>query len=136
MTEKAAFSGTALFYLWFLLLVWFYTGVGAIFGFGTQRESGFPAWVLLLRIVVFISFFATTFFTLGRRKLAVWGFWVTAVLMIPVTVTFNYYFNLNIADFVLTAGWIVQTTIVTTIIVLIMVGIYNYVIRDALYTFY
>lgn len=135
MSPSQNFSGFGLYFLWFLLFVWFYAGISAIFAFGVQREAGIPIWLLILRIAILMTLFLCTFLTLGRKRLAVFGFWATAVLMIPITITYNYFFNLDTPGFAATGGWIVQNTIVTAVVVMIMVTLYNYSIRSQLNTF-
>ncbi len=136
MNNPPPFSGFGLYFLWFLLFIFFYSSVSAVFAFTVQRDAGIPAWLLSVRIAILIFMFLWCFLTLGRRRLAVWGFWITSVLMIPFTITYNYYFNLNIPEFIVTSGWVIQNTIITTVFILVMVWLYNRSIRNQLGSFY
>ena len=136
MKNPPPFSGFGLYFLWFLLFIFFYSSVSAIFAFNTQKDAGIPAWLLVIRVAILVFMFLWSFLTLGRRRIAVWGFWITSVLMVPFTVTYNYYFNLSVPEFVLTAGWIVQSTIITTVVIVVVIWLYNISIRSQLGSFY
>jgi hypothetical protein len=123
------FSGCGLYLLWFLLLIFFYALVGAIWNFKGGLEQGFPFWLLLARLVVLAALFASTFGLLGRKAWAVWGFFGGAAAMIPVSVSYSYYLSLLTEKLELTLGWIIRNTVVTALISMGVVTMVFFVIR-------
>jgi hypothetical protein len=123
------FSGCGLYLLWFLLLIFFYALIGAMWGFKTGLEQGFPFWLLLGRMAVLAALFASTFGLLGRKQWAVWGFFASAATMIPLSVSYSYYFALQAGNFQLTVGWIIGHTIITALVVMAVVTLVFLAIR-------
>ena len=123
------FSGCGLFLLWALLLIFFYTTVGAIWTFSMGLDQGFPLWLLLARIAVLAGLFVSTFGLLGRKQWAVWGFFGCAALMIPLSVSYSYHFSLLTEGFQLTLGWIIRNTVVTALVIMGGVTLVFYLIR-------
>lgn len=123
------FSGCGLYLLWFLLFIFFYTLIGAVWTFKTGLEQGFPFWLLLARLAVFAGLFVSTFGLLGRKQWAVSSFFGCAALMIPLSITYSYYFSLLTGNLELTMGWIIRNTVVTALIIMGGVTLVLYLIR-------
>ena len=123
------FSSCGLYLLWFLLLIFFYALIGAIWSLKTGLEQGFPFSLLVSRIVVLAALFASMFGLLGRKQWAVWGFFGSATAMIPLSVSYSYYFALQTGGFQLTVGWIIGNTLITALVVMMIVTIVFYIVR-------
>lgn len=123
------FSGCALYLLWALLLVFFYTMVGAVWTFNMGLDQGFPLWLLLGRVAVLAGLFVSTFGLLGRKQWAVWGFFGCAAVMIPLSVSYSYYFSFLTEGFQLTLGWIIRNTLITALVIMGGVSLVFYLIR-------
>jgi hypothetical protein len=126
---NSRFSGCALFILWTLLLIAFMTVVGAVFGFGTELELGYPLWLLIGRLLVVSLLFVTILGLMGRRQWGVYGFFTAAAAMIPLSVAYSY-FNLQLTEGLeLTLNWIVRNTIVTAVAVMFLVTVVFWALR-------
>lgn len=118
MPPPSRYSGCGLFVLWTLLLIAFTSVVGALFGFGTELELGYPLWLLIGRLLVVVALFVTILGLMGRRKWAVYGFFAAAAAMIPLSVAYAYY-NLQFSEGLeLTMGWIVRNTVITAVVIM------------------
>jgi hypothetical protein len=123
------FSGCGLYLLWALLLIFFYTLVGAVWTFKMGLDQGFPLWLLLARIAVLAGLFISIFGLLGRKQWAVWVFFACAAAMIPLSVSYSYHFSLLSEGFQLTLGWIIRNTVVTALVIMVGVTTVFYLIR-------
>ena len=123
------FSGCGLFVLWSLLLIFFMTLVRAAFGMSVELELGYPLWLLIGRLLVVATLFATILGLMGRRKWGVYGFFVAAAAMIPLSVAYSY-FNLQLTEgLALTMNWIVRNTVITAVFIMGLVTAVFWAIR-------
>jgi hypothetical protein len=118
MAARSRYSGCGLFVLWTLLLIAFTSVVGAVFGFGTELELGYPLWLLIGRLLVVVALFVTILGLMGRRKWGVYGFFAAAAVMIPLSVAYAYYQVQLTEGLELTMGWIVRNTVITAVVVM------------------
>jgi hypothetical protein len=118
MAARPRYSGCGLFVLWTLLLIAFTSVVGAVFGFGTELELGYPLWLLIGRLLVVVALFVTILGLMGRRKWGVYGFFAAAAVMIPLSVAYAYYQVQLTEGLELTMGWIVRNTVITAVVVM------------------
>jgi hypothetical protein len=116
MAARSRYSGCGLFVLWTLLLIAFTSVVGAVFGFGTELELGYPLWLLIGRLLVVVSLFVTILGLMGRRKWGVYGFFAAAAVMIPLSVAYGYYQVQLTEGLEVTRGWSVRSRGVTGVV--------------------
>jgi hypothetical protein len=66
---------------------------------------------------------------MGRRKWGVYGFFVAAAAMIPLSVAYSY-FNLQLTEGLeLTVNWIVRNTLITAVFIMLLVTVVFWAIR-------
>lgn len=105
------------------------TFVGAIFGLTTELELGYPLWLLIGRLLVIATLFATILGLMGRRKWGVYGFFAAAAAMIPLSVAYSY-FQLQLTEgLALTLNWVVRNTVITAVIIMLLVTLVFWAIR-------
>jgi hypothetical protein len=129
MAARSRYSGCGLFVLWTLLLIAFTSVVGAVFGFGTELELGYPLWLLIGRLHVVVALFVTILGLMGRRKWGVYGFFAAAAVMIPLSVAYAYYQVQLTEGLELTMGWIVRNTVITAVVVMGVVTVVFWSLR-------
>jgi hypothetical protein len=120
---ERSYSGWGLYVLWTLLLIFFYVWVGAFFSVPTIIEQGVPLWLIIGRLLVLSGLFGSLIGILGQQTWALWLFFVSAALMIPLSVSYTYYYLLFTEDFELTPGWVVRSTVNTALIVMVLLTI-------------
>ena len=124
------FSSFGLYVLWTLVLILFYVCVGAFFSVQTVREQGVPLWLITGRLLVLSGLVAGLIGILTGRARAIWLFFASAAVMIPMSVTYTYYFLLLSEEgFQLTSSWIIRSTFSTSLVVLMLVGIVFAIVR-------
>jgi len=124
------FSGFGLYVLWTLVLILFYVLVGAFFSVPTVREQGVPLWLIIGRLLVLTGLVGGLIGILIGQAWGIWLFFASAMVMIPMSVTYTYYFLLFSEEgFKLTAGWIVGSTVKTAVFVMIIVSFVFWSVR-------
>ena len=132
-SEQREFSGFGLYVLWTLVLILIYVCVGAIFSVPIVREQGIPLWLIISRLLVLAGLLGGLIGVLTGRLIGLWLFFCADVVMIPLSVTYTYYFLLlSEADFELTSAWIIRSTFSTALVVLVLVGIVFAIVRPRL----
>ena len=132
-SEQREFSGFGLYVLWTLVLILIYVCVGAIFSVPIVREQGIPLWLIISRLLVLAGLLGGLIGVLTGRLQGLWLFFGSAVVMIPLSVTYIYYsVLLSEADFELTSAWIIRSTFSTALVVLVLVGIVFAIVRPRL----
>ena len=125
------FSGFGLYVLWTLVLILFYVLVGAVFSVPTVREQGVPLWLIIGRLLVVSGLFGGLVGVLTGQAWGIWLFFASAMVMIPMSVTYTYYFLLfSEAGFELTSGWIVGSTVRTAVFVMVIVSVVFWSMRS------
>ncbi len=121
MRPSTDHSGCGLFVLWSLLFILFWSFIQAGANLTSALDLGYPLWLLIAQLIIFGGLIVSLVGLLGRRKWGAYGLFSSAVLMIPTSVAYNYFY-LNITEgLVLTAAWVARNTIITA--VMIMVGV-------------
>ncbi|MCA9916871.1 MAG: hypothetical protein KC445_02920 [Anaerolineales bacterium] len=124
------FSGFGLYVLWTLVLILFYVLVGAVFSVPTVREQGVPLWLIIGRLLVLSGLTGGLVGVLTGQTWGIWLFFASAMVMIPMSVTYTYYFLLfSEAGFELTAGWVVGSTVRTAVFVMVIVAVVLWSVR-------
>jgi len=124
------FSGFGLYVLWTLVLILFYVWVGAIFSVPTVREQGVPLWLIIGRLLVLSGLVGGLIGILTGQVWGIWLFFGSAMVMIPMSVTYTYYFLLLSEEgFELTSGWIVGSTVRTAVFVMVIVLVVFWAMR-------
>ena len=126
---EKGYSGVGLYVLWTLLLIFFYVWVGAFFSVPTIIEQGVPLWLIIGRLLVLSGLFGSLIGILAQHRWGIWLFFASAVTMIPMSVSYTYYYLLFTEDFELTSGWIVSSTINTALVVMVVVAIVFAIVR-------
>ena len=107
--------------IWFLLLMFFTSLVGALFSVTTLTDQDFPLWLLIGRIVVLTGLLASLLGVLGGKIWGIRGLFSSAVALIPLSVTYSY-FTLFLSDgLALSLEWAVRNTLITAVVVMGMV---------------
>ena len=104
-------SGFAVYILWFVILVSFYSLAQSAFNFNTTITAGIPQSLAILRLVLLTGFFGSLLAILFQQQWGLWSLFATVIARIPFGVAFNHYYSVeNEAGYVLTTGWIARTT--------------------------
>ena len=126
---EQGYSGLGLYVLWTLLLIFFYVWVGAFFTVPTVIEQGVPLWLIIGRLLVLSGIFGSLIAILAQQPWGIWVFFASAAVMIPMSVSYTYYYLQFTEDFELTSGWIMSSTINTSLVVLLLVTIVFAIVR-------
>lgn len=129
---EQGYSGLGLYVLWTLLLIFFYVWVGAFFSVPTIIEQGVPWWLIIGRLLVLSGLFGSLIGIVMQQKWGIWVFFASAVITIPMSVSYTYYFLQLTEDFELTSGWIVRYTLSTSLVVLVLMAIVFAIVRPRL----
>ena len=128
-SDGQGYSGLGLYALWTLLLIFFYVWVGAFFSVPTIIEQGVPLWLIIGRLFVLSGLFGSLIGILAQQQWGIWVFFVSAVVMIPLSVSYTYYYLQFTEDFELTSDWIVRYTFSTSLVVLVFLAIIFAIVR-------
>lgn len=128
-SEEQGYSGWGLYVLWTLLLIFFYVWVGAFFSVPTVIEQGVPLWLIIGRLLVLSGLLGSLIGILTQQQWSIWVFFASAVVMIPMSVSYTYYFLQFTEDFELTSGWIVRYTLSTSLVVMVFMTIVFAIVR-------
>lgn len=93
--------------------------------------AGFPVWLLLGRVAVLFGIFVSSLGMLSRKKWGFYTFFSVMAAMIPLSITYTYFVEtIEVGGgFVPSFSWILQTTVVTSVIVMIIVWLVFSVLR-------
>lgn len=128
-SDEKGYSGLGLYVLWTLLLIFFYVCVGAFFSVPTIIEQGVPLWLIIGRLIVLSGLFGSLIGILAQQRWGIWVFFASAAAMIPMSVSYSYYYLLFTEDFELTSGWIIRSTVNTALLVMVIVAIVFAIVR-------
>ena len=123
-------SGFAVYVLWFVILVSFYSLAQSAFNFNTTIAAGIPQPLAVLRLVLLTSFFGSLLAILFQQQWGLWTLFATVIGRIPFGVAFNHFYSVeNEVGHQLTTGWIVRTTFWNAVFWLLVLWVLLWAIR-------
>ena len=127
--KKTAYQGWGLYILWTMLFISFMSSTSAMVYFGDRMAAGFPVWLLIGRIAVLLGIFFGSIGMLSRKRWGFYTFFAVMAAMIPLSITYTYFVETLDGGFDLTLSWILQTTIITSVVVMGIVWLVFYVLQ-------